>query len=61
MNCFAYKAVSRIRNGQLTASELCAMCVQQADRLKELNMYITCTTSDALKAAIDSDNRIKAG
>lgn len=50
-----------MQNGQLSAKDLCELCVKRMKRIKELNVFITEMPELALNSACAADRRIMNG
>ncbi len=47
--------------GELSANELCEMCLKRIEKTKQLNAFITITKEKAIKQSFESDKRFKSG
>ncbi|XP_055027358.2 glutamyl-tRNA(Gln) amidotransferase subunit A, mitochondrial [Misgurnus anguillicaudatus] len=50
-----------LKEGRVSATELCKKCINQIQRTKSLNAYITITEEQAIEQAQQADNRLRNG
>lgn len=48
-----FQALQQVKQGKLSAKELCERCIQRANKVKELNAFIT-ETSDVARHQLQS-------
>lgn len=49
-----YQAISKLKDGSLSAAELCEKCVTRAKRVRELNCIVTDNFSQSQREAVHS-------
>lgn len=50
-----------LRDGRVSATELCRTCINQIQRTRYLNAFITITEETAMEQAQRADNRLRTG
>lgn len=50
-----------LKEGRLSATELCRKCINQIQRTRFLNAYITITEEQAMEQAQRADDRLRTG
>jgi len=50
-----------LRDGRVSATELCKQCINQIQRTRYLNAYITVIEETAMEQAKRADNRLSKG
>lgn len=61
MCCDVPQVCAALREGKLSATELCRKCLQRIKKTRHLNAYITVTEELAVKQAQEADDRLLRG